>query len=153
VPTRVLFVCMGNICRSPTAEAVMRSLVEERGLDGDVEVDSAGTTGYHAGDRPDSRAVAAAARRGVAVSGRARQVTPADFAQFDLLVAMDEENRRDLLRVAPPGTAHKVRRLADVDVPDPYYGGPRGFEDVLDVVEAGCSALHDELVTGGVRHG
>jgi low molecular weight protein-tyrosine phosphatase len=153
VPTRVLFVCMGNICRSPTAEAVMRSLVAERGLDGDVQVDSAGTTGYHAGDRPDSRAVAAAARRGVAVSGRARQVTPADFAQFDLLVAMDEENRRDLLRLAPPGTRHKVRRLADVDVPDPYYGGPRGFEDVLDVVEAGCSALLDELVTGGVRHG
>jgi protein-tyrosine phosphatase len=149
VPTRVLFVCMGNICRSPTAEAVMRSLVEERGLDGDVEVDSAGTTRYHAGDRPDSRAVAAAARRGVAVSGRARQVTPADFAQFDLLVAMDEENRRDLLRVAPPGTEHKVRRLADVDVPDPYYGGPHGFDHVLDLVEAACRGLLDEVRAAG----
>ena len=152
VPTRLLFVCTGNICRSPTAEAVMRSLVEDRGLADQVEVDSAGTTSYHAGQAPDRRATAAGARRGYELSGRARRVTPADFAGFDLILALDDEHLHDLRRMAPPGTEHKVRRLADVEVPDPYYGGAQGFEDVLDLVEAACGDLLDQVTRGEVRH-
>jgi protein-tyrosine phosphatase len=153
---RILFVCLGNICRSPTAEAVMRGLVAEAGLDGEVEVESAGTGSWHLGDPPDPRAVAAAAERGVELDGAARQVTGADFERFDLLIAMDRSNLRDLLAVAPDeDAADKVRLLRefdpasagapDLDVPDPYYGGDRGFETVLDMVEAACRGLLDEL--------
>ena len=145
VPVRLLFVCLGNICRSPTAEAVMRSVVHERGLADVVEVDSAGTGDWHVGSPPDSRACAAAARRGVEMTGTARQVSVADFAAFDLLLAMDADNLRALRRLAPPGTEHKVRLLADVDVPDPYYGGDDGFETVLDLVDGACRRLLDEL--------
>ena len=142
---RILFVCMGNICRSPTAEGVMRRLVESEGLD--IEVDSAGTGGWHAGEPPDERATLAARRRGVTLEGAARQVRPADFRRFDLLVAMDRGNLRELLALAPDEeAAAKVRLLvADADVPDPYYGGDRGFETVLDMVEAACRELLDEL--------
>jgi protein-tyrosine phosphatase len=145
VPTRLLFVCLGNICRSPTAEAMMRALVAERGLDGEIEVDSAGTGGWHAGQPPDSRAREAARARGVALTGVARQVTAADFEDFDLLLAMDDENVAELRRLAPPGTAHKIRKLADVDVPDPYYAGEEGFEIVLDLVADACGRVLDEL--------
>jgi protein-tyrosine phosphatase len=145
VTVRLLFVCLGNICRSPTAEAVMRRLVAERGLEDRVEVDSAGTGGWHVGDPPDPRACAAAARRGIAVEGAARQVAHRDFAEFDLLLAMDRENLRELQRLAPPGTAHKVRLLAEVDVPDPYHGGAAGFDRVLDLVDDACRRLLDEL--------
>ena len=148
--TRVLFVCMGNICRSPTAEGVMRTLVESRGLAGEIEIDSAGTGAWHAGSPPDRRATAAAYARGITLSGRDRQVTIDDFDDFDLIVAMDSDNLADLHDIAPPGTTHKIRLLTDVDVPDPYYGGPRGFEDVLDIVERGCADLLDEI-TGDVR--
>jgi protein-tyrosine phosphatase len=152
VPIRVLFVCLGNICRSPTAEAVMRRLVEERGLTADVHLDSAGTGGWHVGAAPDERATAVAARRGVALAGTARQVRPSDFEDFDLLVAMDGANRRELLRMAPPGTEHKVRLLAGpegpVEVPDPYYGGEDGFDTVLDLVDDACRRLLDELHDG-----
>ena len=151
--TRLLFVCTGNICRSPTAEGVMRSLVEARGLGDEVEVDSAGTSGYHVGDAPDRRAAAAASRRGYELSGRARRVTAADFADFDLLLALDDEHLQALRRMAPPGTEHKVRRLAGVEVPDPYYGGAQGFEDVLDLVETACADLLDDVSQGTVRHG
>jgi protein-tyrosine phosphatase len=142
---RILFVCMGNICRSPTAEGVMRRLIDEAGLD--IEVDSAGTGGWHAGEPPDERATLAARRRGVTLSGAARQVTPADFRRFDMLIALDRSNLRDLLALAPDEeAAAKVRLLvADADVPDPYYGGDRGFENVLDMVEAACRELLDEL--------
>jgi protein-tyrosine phosphatase len=142
---RILFVCMGNICRSPTAEGVMRRLIEEAGLD--IEVDSAGTGGWHAGEPPDDRATLAARRRGVTLAGAARQVTPADFRRFDMLIALDRSNLRDLLALAPDEeAAAKVRLLvADADVPDPYYGGDRGFENVLDMVEAACRELLDEL--------
>lgn len=143
--TRLLFVCSGNICRSPTAEAVMRQLVSERGLDGEVEVDSAGIGDWHVGESPDRRAAAAALRRGVRLDGVARQVTPADFEDFDLLLAMDATHLADLRRLAPPGTSGKVRMFAGADVPDPYYGGNEGFETVLDVVAAGCAKLLDEL--------
>ncbi|MFP5219260.1 MAG: low molecular weight protein-tyrosine-phosphatase [Actinomycetes bacterium] len=144
-PVRLLFVCLGNICRSPTAEAVMRAVLRERRLDDVVEVDSAGTGDWHVGSPPDPRACAAAARRGVDVTGSARQVTADDFSSFDLLLAMDASNARELRRVAPPGTEHKVRLLADVDVPDPYYGGDDGFERVLDLVDDACRRLLDEL--------
>jgi protein-tyrosine phosphatase len=141
----VLFVCLGNICRSPTAEGVLRHLIAERGCGHDIEVDSAGTGAWHVGASPDERAADAARARGIALSGQARQVTRRDFAEFDMLVAMDDENARELWRLAPPGTAHKIRRLADVDVPDPYYGGARGFETVLDLVTDACARLLDEL--------
>jgi protein-tyrosine phosphatase len=153
---RLLFVCMGNICRSPTAEAVMRRLVREAGLEDRIEIESAGTGGWHAGDPPDSRATVAAARRGVTLEGAARQIRADDFRDFDLLIAMDRENLRGLLAVAPDEAAsEKVRLLRefdpasvgapDLDVPDPYYGGDRGFESVLDMVEAACRGLIDEL--------
>jgi protein-tyrosine phosphatase len=144
---RILFVCMGNICRSPTAEGVMRHLIAQRGLDGEIEVQSAGTGGWHAGNAPDARSTRAAAARGITLEGAARQVTRADFEDFDLLVAMDRDNLADLRAIAPPGTEHKLRMLvADGrDVPDPYYGGPRGFEDVLDLVETACAQLLDDL--------
>jgi protein-tyrosine phosphatase len=150
--TRLLFVCMGNICRSPTAEGVMRRLLEDEGLD--VEIDSAGTGGWHAGEPPDERATTAARRRGVTLEGSARQVRPADFRRFDLLVALDRGNLRELLALAPDEeAAERVRLLrefdpasgGDLDVSDPYYGGDRGFETVLDMVEAACRGLLDEL--------
>src|ERR1700750_1277466 len=147
---RILFVCMGNICRSPTAEGVMRSLLRGEGLEDEIEVDSAGTGRWHAGDPPHARATAAAARRGVVLEGAARQVRPSDFEDFDLLLAADRENLRDLRRIAPDEDAReKVRLLRsydpragnDLDVPDPYYGGPDGFEEVLDLVDAARRGL------------
>jgi protein-tyrosine phosphatase len=157
---RLLFICVGNICRSPTAEAVMRRLVREAGLEDRIEIDSAGTGGWHAGDPPDGRAATAAARRGVTLDGAARQIRPGDFEEFDLLIAMDRENLRGLLAVAPDEAAsEKIRLLRefdpasagapDLDVPDPYYGGDRGFETVLDMVEAACRGLLDELRAAG----
>src|SRR4051794_10691460 len=144
---RVLFVCMGNICRSPTAEGVLRALVRERGLEDRIEIDSAGTGGWHAGEPPDERATEAARRRGIAVEGAARQVTRADFERFDLIVAMDQRNLRELRHLASDDEARAKLRLlcGDRDVPDPYYGGARGFEDVLDQVEAACRELLDEI--------
>ena len=152
--TSILFVCMGNICRSPTAEGVMRALVRDAGLEDRIELDSAGTGGWHAGEPPDARAAEAAGRRGIALAGAARQVTSEDFERFDLLVAMDRSNLRDLLAIAPDeDAAEKVRLLrefdpvadGDLDVPDPYYGGDRGFETVLDQVHAACRGLLAEL--------
>ena len=144
---RVLFVCMGNICRSPTAEGVMRHLLRERGLEDAIEVASAGTGGWHVGDPPDARSTEAARRRGILLEGAAQQVSRADFDRYDLLVAMDRSNLRDLLALAPDEEARaKVRLLLhDDDVPDPYYGGPSGFDDVLDLVTGGCERLLDEL--------
>jgi protein-tyrosine phosphatase len=146
---RVLFVCLGNICRSPTAEATMRRLVAEAGLEGDVEVDSAGTGSWHLGEPPDERAAQAAARRGIELDGAARAVAPRDFDANDILVAMDRSNRDDLLALAPSDEGRaKVRLLLtepERDVPDPYYGGADGFDRVLDVVDEGCRALLEEL--------
>ena len=157
---RILFVCMGNICRSPTAEAVMRGLLRAEGLGQVVAIDSAGTGGWHAGDPPDARAVAAARSRDLVVEGAARQVTAEDFGRFDLVLAMDRENERELLARAPDDEARaKVRLLrefdpaavaaGDLDVPDPYYGGPHGFDRVLDLVEAACRGLLDEVRPAG----
>jgi protein-tyrosine phosphatase len=159
-PMRILFVCMGNICRSPTAEGVMRALLRAEGLDGRIELDSAGTGSWHAGDPPDARAMAAARARDIELDGAARQVTSADFERFDLLLAMDRENARELHARAPDDAARaKVRLLrefdpaavaaGDLDVPDPYYGGSQGFERVLDLVTAACRGLLDEVRAAG----
>ena len=154
---RILFVCLGNICRSPTAEGVVRRLVRERGLGERVGIDSAGTGGWHAGNPPDERATEAAGRRGIVLEGAARRFDALrDFERFDLILAMDEENRRDLLALAPDEEARaKVRLLreydadaratGDLEVPDPYYGGDDGFEHVLDVVERAAEGLLDEV--------
>lgn len=151
--TRVLFVCMGNICRSPTAEGVFRHVVEQAGLADAVHIDSAGTHDYHIGNPPDARAQAAAARRGYDLSGlRARQVGGTDFAAFDFVIAMDEHNRSLLLRQCPPEHRAKVRLFLEfaegevpAEVPDPYYGGPQGFEQVLDLVENAARGLLREI--------
>lgn len=143
---RILFVCLGNICRSPTAEGVMRHLLQERGLEGRIRVDSAGTGGWHVGSPPDERSAEAARRRGIALEGAARQVTQRDFDDHDLIVAMDRANLRDLRAAAPEHARPKLRLLLDgADVPDPYYGGERGFDDVLDLVTDGCERLLDEV--------
>jgi protein-tyrosine phosphatase len=146
--TRILFVCLGNICRSPTAEGVMRRLVQEEGLEDEIEIDSAGTGGWHVGAPPDQRATETARRRGTTLEGAARRFDPADFDRFDLILAMDADNRRDLLAVAPDDDARaKVRMFlsGDRDVPDPYYGGAGGFEEVLDLVEEAARELLTEL--------
>jgi protein-tyrosine phosphatase len=158
VTKRLLFVCLGNICRSPTAEGVMRALVTRAGLDGSIELDSAGTGSWHVGSPPDARAAAAAAGRGMPLNGAARQVRPEDFQRFDLLIAMDRANRRELLRLASGAEQRaKVRLLRefdpasagaeDLDVPDPYYGAPGGFEEVFDLVQAACEGLLEQLLT------
>ena len=125
----------------------MRHLLRERGLEDEVEVESAGTGAWHVGSPPDDRATDAARNRGIALEGAARQVRPEDFEQFDLIVAMDRQNLRDLLDLAPDDEARaKVRLLLDdADVPDPYYGGGRGFDEVLDLVEEACEQLLDEV--------
>jgi protein-tyrosine phosphatase len=157
---RLLFVCMGNICRSPTAEAVMRAVVAREGLDGAVEIDSAGTGAWHVGNPPDRRSTATAATRGITLEGAARQVTQDDFDSYDLLLAADGENVAALRAVAPSQeAAAKVVLLrsydpdavaaGDLDVPDPYYGGPQGFEHVLDLVEAACEGLLEDLRAEG----
>jgi len=151
---RVLFVCLGNICRSPLAEGVMRHLVAERGLQDEIEVDSAGTGAWHVGERPDARSIEVAARNGVSLVGQsARKVCPADFRDFSRIVAMDASNIRDLRTVAPTGAAADLRLLRDFDpegggdVPDPYYGGGDGFAEVYAMVDRSCRALLDELVS------
>lgn len=146
--TRVLFVCMGNICRSPTAEAVVREFVR-REAGPSVEVDSAGTHGYHRGDPPDERSIVAARRRGYDLSPlRARVVETADFRRFDLVLAMDTEVLEWLRSIAPREHAGRLKLFLEFapalgrrDVPDPYYGGSAGFEEVLDLVEEGARGL------------
>jgi protein-tyrosine phosphatase len=150
---RVLFVCTGNICRSPTAEGVFRKLVADAGLADLIATDSAGTHGYHVGEPPDHRMQAAARRRGYDLSRlRARRVAREDFHRFDLVLAMDREHHGILAGLAPPSAGHKVklmmefgRRSALEEVPDPYYGGPEGFELVLDLLEDAAEGLLEML--------
>jgi protein-tyrosine phosphatase len=146
----VLMVCMGNICRSPTAEAALRQRLQQVGLASRVHVDSAGTHGYHVGSPPDERAQAHGRRRGLDMTGqRSRKLAPDDFGRFDLILAMDRDNLAELLRLAPPGYEARVkllmnfaRTLREVDsVPDPYYGSEAGFERVLDMVADACDGL------------
>jgi len=146
---KVLFVCMGNICRSPTAEGVFRKLVIEEGLIELIEIDSAGTHAYHVGSSPDRRAQQAASARGYDLSGLiGRQVADQDFTRFDYILAMDRDNLGNLLNRCPPDQRGKVKlflefseRFADREVPDPYYGGPQGFDAVLDMVEDAARGL------------
>ena len=149
----VLFVCLGNICRSPTAEGVFRHLVEGHALGDRIAIDSAGTAAYHIGHPPDGRSQAAAKLRGVDLSAqRARQVSTSDFDQFDYVLAMDSENHANLLAICPPDKAHKVRLMLDYavdgtdkNVPDPYYGEGDGFETVLDMLEIATRGLLDDI--------
>jgi protein-tyrosine phosphatase len=145
----VLFVCMGNICRSPMAEGTFRHQVKLAGLAGQITCASAGTHDYHAGEPPDPRAQLAASRRGYDLSAqRARQVKPGDFNEFDYVLAMDEMNLRLLQRLCPPQHSHKLKLYLEFgadtgarEVPDPYYGGAQGFEHVLDLVEQAAQGL------------
>jgi protein-tyrosine phosphatase len=153
---RLLFVCLGNICRSPTAEGVMRHLVREEGLEDSIELDSAGTGSWHIGHSPDKRSAAAALERGIELSGHARQVDAADLEAFDLILAMDRANYEELhAMAADPAARERVKLLREYDpeavaageleVPDPYYGGADGFEEVLDVVTRACEGLLEEI--------
>jgi protein-tyrosine phosphatase len=146
---RILFVCLGNICRSPSAEAVLRGIAEREAPELGIEVDSAGTAGYHIGEPPDARSQEAARRRGYDMTAlRARIVEPEDFERFDLILAMDESNLTVLRRRAPAALRERVRLFLEfapdadaTEVPDPYYGGTSGFEQVLDLVEAAARGL------------
>lgn len=162
---RVLMVCMGNICRSPTAEGVLRHRLQRAGLGRRVMVDSAGTLGSHIGEAPDPRAVRQAALRGYDLSGlRARSVTAGDYTRFHWLLAMDEDNLAWLRSKAPPGQVARIELLMPyagnhpqvIEVPDPYYGSAAGFEHVLDLVEDACDGLvahlQHALATGSIRN-
>ena len=150
---RILFVCMGNICRSPAAEAVMQSKVAEAGLSHWIECDSAGTIDYHTGQLSDQRMRAAASKRGYELTSRARQVQVSDLTDFDHILTMDAQNYQEVLKLDPQGRhREKIRAFCDyvpqqdvMEVPDPYYGGQQGFDDVLDLLEAGCDQFLSEL--------
>lgn len=143
----VLFVCMGNICRSPAAEGVFRKLVADAGRQSEFHIDSAGTHGYHVGHPPDSRMLAAASARGYLLDSKARRLDPADFDRFQWIVAMDDDNYANIGALDPGGGARVVRmvdyceRLSPAEVPDPYYGGAAGFEEVLDILEDACASF------------
>lgn len=154
-PHRILFVCMGNICRSPVAEGVFLHRARERGVLDRFLVDSAGTGGWHAGELPDRRSIAVAAKHGVELPSRARQVTPDDFGRFDSLVVMDRTNHSDLLdRGAPKSKLEFLLAYhpdpsslpRGIEVPDPYYGGPEGFDDMYAMIDAACVGMLEALL-------
>ncbi len=158
--TQLLFVCMGNICRSPLAEGIFAHLVKERGKEKLYRLDSAGIGDWHAGEAPDPRSQNVAKKHGIELVCRARQVrAPGDFSEFDLLLAMDRQNRGDLLALSPPEHSGKIRLMrsfdaeADIDaeVPDPYYGGAQGFERVFAMLHRSCLGLLERLDRGGDR--
>jgi len=154
-PVRVLFVCLGNICRSPTAEGVLRHLAAQEAPLFTVEIDSAGTADYHIGAPPDPRSQRAALRRGIDIGAlRARQVTPEDFSRFDFILAMDRENLRELNSMKPQSCRAQVKLFLEyakgspvLEVPDPYYGGVEGFEEVLDLTTSASRGLLASLAT------
>ncbi|CAA7405380.1 unnamed protein product [Spirodela intermedia] len=162
-PFSVLFVCLGNICRSPAAEGVFSSLVTNKGLDAHFKIDSAGTIGYHEGDLADPRMRAASKKRGIEITSISRPIRPSDFKDFDLILAMDLQNKDDILakyelwsfkEPLPADAQRKVKLICsyctkhrETEVPDPYYGGPQGFEKVLDLLEDACDSLLDSILT------
>jgi protein-tyrosine phosphatase len=159
---KLLFVCLGNICRSPSAEGIMNHLIQQAGLEGQIICDSAGTSGYHINEPPDPRMTAAARRQGIPLTGHSRKVESADFEQFDLILAMDRDNYRTLLARDRTGNYHhKVHlmcnfceRSPETEVPDPYYGGSDGFDHVIDLLLDASSGLlahvkQEFLNTGG----
>lgn len=151
---RVLFVCLGNICRSPSAEGLFRKIVKEKGYEEMIEIDSAGTGNWHIGHSPDHRAQEAAMRRGVDLSDlKARQVSNEDIIHYDLILVMDRRNRADVGSMAQPEYQHKIRYLLEysgqyeeLEIPDPYYGGVDGFDMVLDMIEESCERLLDSII-------
>jgi protein-tyrosine phosphatase len=154
MPLRVLFVCLGNICRSPSAENIMNHLIQQRQLSDQVVCDSAGTASYHVGRSPDRRMAAAAQAYAITLTGRARQFEPADFERFDWILAMDRQNYRDITALDPTGRyTDKVRMMCDYcrtypdqEVPDPYYGGAEGFTYVIDLLMDACNGFLDQEV-------
>ena len=145
---RLLFVCLGNICRSPSAENIMNYLIQQNGLGDRIQCDSAGTSSYHIGSPPDRRMNAAAVKRGIPLQGSARQFTAADFEEFDLILAMDRDNYENICALDRAGTQAKVRLMCDFctrhslkEVPDPYYGGEAGFDQVIDLLMDACEGL------------
>lgn len=150
---KVLFVCLGNICRSPAAQGIFEHIVRENGMSDKIEADSAGTYGGHRGEMPDRRMRTAAMYRGFALTHRSRQVSSMDLLEFDLVVAMDDQNYEDLMHLAPSVEAtHKIRRMSEFlkvrkmpYIPDPYYMGAEGFSMVLDLLEDGCQNLFDTI--------
>lgn len=153
-PYQLLFVCLGNICRSPAAENIMKYLVEQRGLQDQVVCDSAGTSNYHVGSSPDQRMAATLAAQGIPSHGQARQFNPQDFEQFDLILVMDQENYSNILALDAKGEyRHKVKLVCNFcrnhrvrEVPDPYYGGAEGFKYVLNLLLDACEGLLDDIV-------
>ena len=151
---KVLFVCLGNICRSPAAQGIFEHIVRENGMQDKIAVDSAGTYGGHRGELPDRRMRTAAMYRGFALTHQSRQVSGLDFLDFDLIIAMDDQNYEDLMHLAPSVEAtHKIRRMSEFlqrrkmsYIPDPYYMGVEGFSLVLDLLEDGCQNLYDAIV-------
>ncbi|CCQ58197.1 low molecular weight protein-tyrosine-phosphatase [Crocosphaera watsonii] len=151
---KLLFVCLGNICRSPSAENIMNYLVQQKGLESEIICDSAGTSSYHIGASPDRRMRAAAARRGIKLVGEARQFEPSDFEKFDLILAMDRSNYRDILELDRDNIySNKVRLMCDFasqhrdkEVPDPYYGGEAGFDHVINLLLDACDGLLEEVI-------
>lgn len=161
-PAGLLFVCLGNICRSPLAEGIFLHLAGERGVDGRFAVDSCGLGSWHVGERPDARALAVAARHGVQLPSVARKIDPrTDFTKFDLLLPMDLENRDRLLEIGAPASRVRLMRSFDresvgsagteLGVPDPYFGGEEGFDRVFEMLERACRGLLETMLAGGTR--
>lgn len=154
--TKILFVCLGNICRSPAAEGIMQHIVDKRGMSGRIEVDSAGTYGGHAGEPADRRMREAARARGYDLTSRSRKIRMDDFFDFDMIIVMDDSNYDDVHSLAPDiGSTEKIHRMTDLCkthkvtyVPDPYYGGRNGFENVLDILEDACGRLLEKITEG-----
>ncbi len=160
MPYKLLFVCLGNICRSPSAENIMNHLIEQQGLQNKILCDSAGTSAYHIGSPPDRRMAAAAAQHGIILKGQARQFRAEDFTAFDLILAMDQDNYRHILALDPQQIYRdKVHLMCSFctnhphssEVPDPYYGGAEGFNQVIDLLMDGCKGLLESLKNQGLN--